>query len=80
MQGLITPPLIQATGFGAYIFFAVFCALAFVWTYFFVPETNGKALEDMDKIFHDHSSNKEIAYKEEILRIIIQRQASAVVV
>lgn len=30
--GLITPPLVENTGFGAYTFFAVFCLLSFVWT------------------------------------------------
>lgn len=39
--GLITPPLVINTGFGAYTFFAVFCLLSLIWTYFFVPETSG---------------------------------------
>ncbi len=39
--GLITPPLVVNTGFGAYTFFAVFCLLSLIWTYFFVPETSG---------------------------------------
>lgn len=40
--GLITPPLVQDTGYGAYVFFAVFCLLSLVWTYVFVPETKGR--------------------------------------
>ncbi len=40
--------MIQNIGFGTYIFFAVFCALAIVWVYFLVPETNGRTLEQMD--------------------------------
>ncbi|KAK0664720.1 Sugar transporter STL1 [Lasiodiplodia hormozganensis] len=59
--GLITPPLVQNTGFGAYTFFAVFCILAFVWTFFFVPETNGRSLEQMDHVFKDKSSEGEEA-------------------
>ncbi|KAL2816604.1 general substrate transporter [Aspergillus cavernicola] len=59
--GLITPPLIQDTGYGAYVFFAVFCILAFIWTYFFVPETSGKTLEQMDAVFKDNSSSAETA-------------------
>ena len=39
--GLITPPLVVNTGFGAYTFFAVFCLLSLIWTAFFVPETSG---------------------------------------
>lgn len=52
-RGLITPPLIQHTGYGAYIFFAIFCAASFVWTWLFVPETKGKTLEEMDRVFGD---------------------------
>lgn len=39
--GLITPPLVINTGFGAYTFFAVFCLLSLIWTFYFVPETRG---------------------------------------
>ncbi|KAI9666397.1 MAG: hypothetical protein M1821_004333 [Bathelium mastoideum] len=55
--GLITPPLVQNTGYGAYVFFAVFCLLSFVWTYFFVPETSGRTLEQMDHVFKDANSS-----------------------
>ncbi|KAF2237453.1 putative MFS monosaccharide transporter [Viridothelium virens] len=55
--GLITPPLVENTGYGAYVFFAVFCLLSLVWTYFFVPETNGRTLEQMDHVFKDVSSS-----------------------
>ncbi|KAL8736717.1 MAG: hypothetical protein Q9166_000083 [cf. Caloplaca sp. 2 TL-2023] len=57
--GLITPPLVQNTGFGAYTFFAVFCLLSLVWTFFFVPETRGRTLEQMDHIFKDSNSEEE---------------------
>ncbi|KAH8704830.1 putative MFS monosaccharide transporter [Talaromyces proteolyticus] len=52
--GLITPPLVQNTGFGAYVFFAVFCVLSGIWTVLFVPETKGRTLEDMDVLFKDN--------------------------
>ena len=39
--GLITPPLVINTGFGAYTFFAVFCLLSLIWVFYFVPETKG---------------------------------------
>ena len=57
--GLITPPLVEDTGHGAYIFFAVFCVLAGVWTFFFMPETMGCTLEQMDHVFKDNSSEHE---------------------
>jgi len=68
--GLITPPLVQNTGFGAYVFFAVFCALSFVWTYFFVPETMGKSLEEMDSVFKDFRTEDELARRVNIERRI----------
>jgi sugar porter (SP) family MFS transporter len=70
--GLITPPLVQNTGFGAYTFFCVFCGLAFVFTWFLVPETNGKSLEQMDEVFHDVSSEAEEARKARIEREIVE--------
>ena len=70
--GLITPPLVQNTGFGAYVFFAVFCGLSFAWTYFFVPETTGRSLEQMDAVFKDFRSEAELARRLEIERSIAQ--------
>lgn len=55
--GLITPPLIEHTGFGAYVFFAVFCLGSGIWTYFFVPETSGRSLEEMDAVFQDRTGH-----------------------
>ncbi|KAJ5357252.1 hypothetical protein N7541_004410, partial [Penicillium brevicompactum] len=57
--GLITPPLIQNTGYGTYVFFCLFCAFSFVWCWFFVPETKGRTLEEMDAVFGDNSSSDE---------------------
>ncbi|KIX05949.1 uncharacterized protein Z518_03923 [Rhinocladiella mackenziei CBS 650.93] len=64
--GLITPPMIQNIGFGTYIFFASFCALSLVWVYFFVPETNGRTLEQMDSVFKDTSSVEELERRRQI--------------
>lgn len=57
--GLITPPLVQNTGFGTYVFFCAFCVLALIWVWFFVPETNGRTLEEMDHVFHDDIGERE---------------------
>lgn len=70
--GLVTPPLVQKTGYGAYVFFAVFCLLSLVWTYFVVPETKGKGLEEMDKVFGDADS-----VEEEMRRARIEREIMA---
>ncbi|KIX08811.1 uncharacterized protein Z518_03468 [Rhinocladiella mackenziei CBS 650.93] len=72
--GLITPPLIQNTrGFGAYTFFAVFCALSGIWTWFCVPETKGRSLEDMDRVFNDRAAAADRARRKEILKELKQR-------
>lgn len=77
--GLITPPLVQNTGYGAYIFFAVFCLLSGVWTFFCVPETKGRSLEDMDHIFKDNSSEAEQSRRQAIETEVFgaERQAAA---
>ncbi|KAK1997084.1 general substrate transporter [Colletotrichum falcatum] len=59
--GLVTPDMLETIGFGTYLFFAAFCALAFIMTYFFVPETRGKSLEDMDLVFGDTAAHAEKA-------------------
>jgi hypothetical protein len=64
--GLITPPLVQNTGYGTYVFFCIFCALSFVWSWFFVPETNGRALEEMDYVFNDNMGTTEQAQRARI--------------
>ena len=64
--GLITPPLVQNTGFGAYIFFAVFCLLSFAWTYLFIPETKGRTLEQMDEVFKDRANTEDKARRDRV--------------
>ncbi|KAF9873018.1 MFS monosaccharide transporter [Colletotrichum karsti] len=76
--GLVTPPLIQETGFGTYVFFAVFCLGSLAWTYFCVPETNGKSLEEMDQVFHDRAGAADVERKNQILRDFIQEQQANV--
>ncbi|KAJ4223429.1 hypothetical protein NW759_006063 [Fusarium solani] len=74
--GLITPPLVQATGFGAYVFFAVFGLLSFAFVWFCVPETRGKTLEEMDTVFGDRSGGDDIAKKEHVLREVYNEKMS----
>jgi sugar porter (SP) family MFS transporter len=57
--GVVTPPMLEAWGFGTYIFFAAFCALASIWAFFLVPETAGKTLEQMDEVFGDNTGREE---------------------
>ncbi|KAL3442745.1 general substrate transporter [Aspergillus insuetus] len=69
--GLVTPDMLESITWGTYIFFAAFCLLALAFTFFFIPETRGKTLEDMDLIFGDtvaHEEKKRIKHIEAQLR------------
>ncbi|KAH8426455.1 sugar porter family MFS transporter [Aspergillus melleus] len=57
--GLITPDMLDSITWGTYIFFAAFCLIALGFTFFFIPETRGKTLEDMDLIFGDTAAHEE---------------------
>ena len=59
--GLVTPDMLETIKWGTYIFFAAFSMVALAFTYFFVPETKGKSLEDMDEIFGDTAAQEEKA-------------------
>ncbi|KAG4440613.1 hypothetical protein IFR05_003930, partial [Cadophora sp. M221] len=67
--GLVTPDMLEKITWGTYIFFAAFCLLALAFTYFFIPETQGRTLEDMDLVFGDGDAHEE---KERIRRIEAQ--------
>ena len=60
--------MIEGAGFGTYIFFGGFCGLAACWAYFFVPETKGKSLEDMDALFGDTSAHEEKQLMKDAMR------------
>jgi hypothetical protein len=46
-----TSPFIEASQFGAFIFFGVVTVIGVLFIYFYVPETKGRTLEEMDEIF-----------------------------
>ncbi|KAH8922325.1 quinate permease-like protein [Atractiella rhizophila] len=51
-----TPYMFESMGYGVYLFFGCFTFLAFWYVWFFVPETKGRSLEDMDRLFGFKSS------------------------
>ena len=59
IRGLSQHPWFSRLIWGAYTFFAVFCLLSLTWAYFFVPETSGRTLEQMDMVFKDVSGEEE---------------------
>lgn len=76
--GLLTPPLVQNTGFGAYVFFAVFCLLSLVWTWFFIKETKGRTLEQMDHVFGDASGERDAERRAKIEADMAREEAEGV--
>lgn len=71
----ITPPMLENITYGTYIFFACFCFLSFFFVWFFVPETKGRSLEEMDVVFGGSTAQKDT----EIMRQIEQRYGSSYV-
>lgn len=49
--GITVPQMIKTIGYGTYVFFAVFCFLAAIFSYFLVPETANKTLEQLEMEF-----------------------------
>lgn len=76
--GVIVPPMLESAGFGTYIFFAAFCGIAIAWAYFFVPETMGKTLEEMDEVFGDTSGQAEREMMKEAAINARRRSSTAV--
>ena len=49
-----------------FFFFAVFCLLSLVWTFFFVPEASELTLEQMGHLFRDSTRKAEEARRHAI--------------
>lgn len=68
--GVCTPPMLEAWGFGTYLFYGGWCTLAVFWAWFLLPETKGKALEQMDEVFGDNMGQESRdLYMEAVSRI-----------
>lgn len=57
--GVIVPEMQLRLGWGTYLFFGCFCFAAAVFSFFLVPETAGKSLEQIAAIFGDEDSDLE---------------------
>ncbi|KIK63057.1 hypothetical protein GYMLUDRAFT_163959 [Collybiopsis luxurians FD-317 M1] len=49
--GQVTPTMIDKLGFGTFVFFGVFSLMGGFFILFFVPETKGVSLEEMEEVF-----------------------------
>ncbi|KAI9924859.1 hypothetical protein ASPWEDRAFT_155105 [Aspergillus wentii DTO 134E9] len=59
------PSMFKTLEWGTYIFFAGFLAASIVWIYFFLPETKGVSLEEMDRVFGSHSGAEDMQMLEQ---------------
>jgi len=57
--------MFKAWAFGTYLFFAVFLAVGGFWVWWYLPETKGATLEEMDSVFGSHSSELDARLLEE---------------
>ncbi|KAI1054499.1 hypothetical protein LB506_010703 [Fusarium annulatum] len=64
--GVVVPEMIIKIGWGTYLFFGIFCSLASVFSFFLVPETANKSLEQISELFGDHAVADEEAVYERI--------------
>ncbi|GLI82198.1 hypothetical protein PoHVEF18_010605 [Penicillium ochrochloron] len=71
--GTVVPQMLVSIGWGTFLFFGVWCLIASVFSYFLVPETSNKSLEQVAAVFGDN-----LQADEEDLRRQVQREVWAV--
>ncbi|ORZ16972.1 general substrate transporter [Absidia repens] len=59
--GFITPPLLASNPHVAYFMFGGFCFISFGFVWFFIPETKGCSLEDLDQLFGSQTAAEDAA-------------------
>ncbi|KAI8328962.1 general substrate transporter [Chlamydoabsidia padenii] len=64
--GFITPIMLSSIRFYTYVFFAIFCVLSFFFTYFVIPETKGRSLEDMDSLFGGQTASEDAVILDQV--------------
>ncbi|KAH8112642.1 general substrate transporter [Phellopilus nigrolimitatus] len=66
--GQVTPTMLRHLGFGTFVFFGAFSFLGGLFVLFFVPETKGLTLEEMDEVFGDEGGSS-VADQQRLLSI-----------
>ncbi|KAK7421597.1 hypothetical protein QQX98_002064 [Neonectria punicea] len=67
--GVVVPEMMIKLGWGTYLFFGIFCVIAAIFSFFLVPETSKKALEQISELFGDN-----MIVEEEQIRRRIDRE------
>lgn len=62
--------MVISLGWGTYLFFGCFCFAASIFSFFFVPETAGKTLEEIGELFGDNSIVEEEVIRQRVLEEI----------
>lgn len=57
--GVVVPQMVISIGWGTYLLFGLFCFAAGIFSYFFVPETSKKSLEEISLVFGDNLADEE---------------------
>lgn len=69
--GQVTPSMLAHLGFGTFVFFGVFSLMGGLFIIFFVPETKGLTLEEMDDLF---GNSQGLAKADEERQLAIHRR------
>ncbi|KAJ0426884.1 general substrate transporter [Aspergillus carlsbadensis] len=69
--GVVVPEMLMSIGWGTYLFFGLFCVAATGFSYFFVPETSGKSLEQVAEVFGDRLGDGERVVRARIAREVL---------
>ena len=57
--GVVVPEMLLKLGWGTYLFFGISCVAAAVFSFFLVPETSNKSLEQVAAVFGDELIDEE---------------------
>ncbi|KAF5381952.1 hypothetical protein D9615_004355 [Tricholomella constricta] len=76
LVGQVTPSMLEHLGFGTFVFFGSFSLLGGLFVLFFVPETKGLTLEEMDDVF---GSSKGLAVADQQRQTAIYRRLGLLV-
>lgn len=75
--GVVVPQMVISLGWGTYLFFGCFCIAASIFSFFFVPETAGKTLEQIGEVFGDKSIYEETEVMNRIAEEVFRPAAVA---
>ena len=64
----VTPNAVNHIGWRTFLMFGIFCLSMAVYVFFFIKETKGRSLEDMDILFGDVDASVRAADVEKVLR------------